>query len=45
MDPNVDDVAIDNQVPCGIGVGCVREEAEVEGIEAVAGCQLAAIRW
>ena len=28
---------IDNQVPCGIGIGCVREEAEVEGIEAVAG--------
>ena len=34
-DPNVDDVAINNRVPCGIGVGCAREVAEGKGVKAV----------
>ena len=36
-DPNVDNVAIDDWVPCGIGVCCAREEAEGEGVKTVAG--------
>jgi hypothetical protein len=34
---NVDDVAINDRVPCGIGVSRARKEAEGEGIKTVAG--------
>ena len=36
-DPNVDDVVINDQVPCGVGIGCTCKEAECKGIETVAG--------
>jgi hypothetical protein len=36
-DPNVDDVRIDNWIPCGVGVCRAREEAEGEGVKTVAG--------
>ena len=34
-DPDVNNVAIHDQVPCGIGVRRTREEAEGEGVETV----------
>ncbi len=36
-DPDVDDVAINNWIPCGVGVRHAREEAEGEGVNTVAG--------
>jgi hypothetical protein len=36
-DPDVDDVAIDNWIPCGVGVRRTCEEAEGEGVKTVAG--------
>jgi hypothetical protein len=36
-DPNVDDVAINNWIPCGVGVRRAREEAEGEGVKTITG--------
>ena len=36
-DSDVDDVAIDDRIPCGVGIRRAREEAEGEGVKTVAG--------
>ncbi len=36
-DPDVDDVRINDRIPCGVGVRRAREEAEGEGVKTVAG--------
>jgi hypothetical protein len=36
-DPDVNNVAINDRIPCGVGVRCAREEAEGEGVKTVAG--------
>ncbi len=36
-DPNVNDVAINDRIPCGVGVPRACEEAEGEGVKTIAG--------